>query len=99
MVARIEIGISRDETGTFHLQGESFGDSKQECLDLVEFVTKVFTEGRTTFMRVNPEADTWTDFDTKKTTHKGYVRFSFRDEPGITHRHREVVTIPFGALR
>ena len=48
-------------------------------------VPGTFAKGRTAFVRNLPEADSDTNFDTKLTKHRGYVRFSFRLEAGSWH--------------
>lgn len=97
MAARIEVVIGKDDQGTYHLIGQAIGDSKEECQALAEFVTKAFTEGRETYMRIEPESDTWKDFDTKEIQHRGYVRFSFLDHPGPIHEPERFVSIPLSA--
>lgn len=94
MAAHIEIRIGKDDQGTYHLIGKATGESKEECQTLVELAAKAFTDGRETYMRIKPESDTWTDFDTKETQHRGYVRFSFLDRPGPMHEQERFVSMP-----
>ena len=68
------------------------GNSEQAVLEAAQTVLEIFCKGRSTVIRVYPEADTYTDFDTKETKCGGYVRFSFSLEPGDWIDSPRVVT-------
>lgn len=82
---RVQVNISCDkeqEYGLHHLDASSWADTKAEALEAVQLVYKALADGRESFIRAEPEADSYTDFDTKETQHRGYARFSFFDRPG-----------------
>lgn len=57
-------------------------DSGDEAREVAEMVLNGFAGGKLTVIRAAPEAISETDFDTKETRHRGYVRFTFSDQPG-----------------
>lgn len=56
--------------------------SKEAALEATKKLTKLLAGGRLTYFRFQPEADSQTSFDTKRTSHRGYARFALFDEPG-----------------
>ena len=58
------------------------GKPAEDALTGARIVLDLFAKGRNAFIRVQPEAASDTNFDTKETKHLGYVRFSFRLEAG-----------------
>jgi hypothetical protein len=92
------IGLSKDEMGMYHVIANVDAPSKELALEGAKFIKKVFTQNRETFMRFQPEAESFTDFDTKITSHRGFVRFTVRDEPGLVHIPEPTVQISLGEL-
>jgi len=82
MTWSVTVQVSRDESGAHHVYAVSDGDNKDDSLAAVQFVKDNFVRGRLTAMRVEPEAESERDFDTKLTRHRGFVRFTFFDVPG-----------------
>jgi hypothetical protein len=77
-----QIHISKSDDGWFHVYCPTRGESVDEARAAAEFILNALASGKLTMMRSNPEADEETDFDTKQVKISGFVRFSFRDEPG-----------------
>ena len=57
-------------------------NSADEAKDAAQFIYNALAAGKLRFLRCPPEGESFTDFDTGITRHKGYTRFAFRDEPG-----------------
>lgn len=59
-----------------------------------------YAKGKLAIVRARPEATTDKDFATNEVTHKGYVRFLYKDEPGewtFTQEHpQEIRYLGFG---
>jgi hypothetical protein len=65
-----------------HVTIRTEGGGKSAALAGAMLLTKFLTESRLTYFRVTPEADSFADFTTNRTYHRGYARFSVMDEPG-----------------
>lgn len=76
------VQISRDDEGWFHVYCPTVGDSAAEAKAGAAYILNNFASDRLAFIRHEPSAESETDFDTKIEHHKGFVRFSFRDESG-----------------
>lgn len=87
--------LSADELR--HVVAWVTGPSKAGCLKGARTVLDV-VRGKWAFVRVPPEADSQYDIDFQAWRHRGYVRFSFKDEPGdwLT---RETLPMEDGASR
>lgn len=73
-----------------HCIAKVLGKTEADALSGAKAIFDLFAKGRETFIRTEPEADTYTDFDTKEKQYRGYVRFSFRLEPGSWHHQSEI---------
>lgn len=79
---KARINISDDfESEWLNLEARVLGDSKELALAGAMWIMDNFGKGRTCWVRVAPEADTFRDFDAQKDIHKGYVRFSWENVP------------------
>lgn len=76
------IDISKQDNGYYHLSASTLGSDQDEALAAAKFIKAEFSTGRSTLMRAEPEAGSDVNFDTKEELHRGYVRFTFRCEPG-----------------
>lgn len=83
--------ISKTDDGWFHVYCPTNGSSVEEALAAAEFVLKSLATGKLTMIRAEPQATAEQNFDTKETTFKGFVRFSFKDEPGEWKRRAKHV--------
>ena len=92
------IGLAKDEMGMYHVIANVDAPSKELALEGAEFIKKIFTENRETFMRFQPEAESFTDFNSRIVSHRGFVRFSFRDEPGEIRPPQPIVGFTLGEL-
>ena len=68
--------------GYFHVQARTRGSDQQRAKWMAERVLWFLAENRKAFVRAMPEAATDKNYDTGAEIHHGYVRFSFKDEPG-----------------
>ena len=93
----LNIHVSREDTGNHHVYAVSDGDTREEALAAVRLAKEVFVRDRLTAMRVEPEVESDTDFDTKETRHRGLVRFTFVDEAGECIPPRPFNTVPLSA--
>lgn len=98
MGAQLNITVSCTDDGLFHVIGESTGDSQADALKAVQMVWDRMAFGRTGITRALPEANSDTSFDTKITLHRGYVRFTFLDEPGEMLPPNSSVPISFAEV-
>jgi hypothetical protein len=80
-VATIFTGPANPD-GFFHVYATTVGSTEIHAFVAAEHVLNAFAWGRLAFIRSSPEAWTETDFDTKITHHKGFVRFSYKLEVG-----------------
>ncbi len=80
-----EIMVSDAGAGFKHLYATTEGDSKADALEGAQAIFDAFAAGKEAFIRTMPEAFSDTDFDTKITSHKGFVRFSFGPHAGSHH--------------
>ncbi len=86
--------VSEQPDGIITVECRTKGDSQAEALFGATYVLNMFAKGRFAFIRVKPEVDSYKDFDTKITHHKGYVRFHYKLEPGEWHYTDEITKIP-----
>jgi hypothetical protein len=91
------IDASALETGGYHVIGSIEADSEAEALKGAEWVINSMASGKLTLIRSRPEADTYKNFDSKKVTYRGYVRFTVFDQPGEWQMSEyAVVPLPIG---
>ncbi len=83
--AEVLISDQPNEDGFWHVEGRILGDTNGAALAGAMQIIHSYAGGKTTYVRANPESLSETDFDTEKVIHRGYVRFSFKDEPGEWH--------------
>lgn len=81
-VARIDCSDAPDADGWLHASVVVLGGLDADCLAGAQWAADFLAKGRITVFRVRPEASHETNFDTKMIKHRGYVRFSFKLEPG-----------------
>ncbi len=60
--------------------------SKERAKQAAAELSSLFTEGRETFWRAEPEGEEQKDFESGGAMRRGYARFSFRLVPGGQHR-------------
>lgn len=77
--------VSPPHDGFYPVYCRTSGDTQEKALEAAQYVLEAFALGREAFIRVKPEAHSDTDFDTKETYHRGFVRFSYKLEPGCWH--------------
>ena len=82
MAWNAEVMVSGGNEGFIHVQARVAGDTQADALKGTEVILDSMASGKVAFVRARPEAHTDTDFDTKEVLHGGYVRFTFRNEPG-----------------
>jgi hypothetical protein len=80
--AEVLISNEPNEAGFWHVQGRVMGDTNTAALAGATQIIHSYADGKLTYVRAKPEAMSEVDFDTKKVLHRGYVRFSFKNEPG-----------------
>lgn len=78
---RIELLFHVEPADTHHVTAHVSGDSLEVCLAGAAAVLSV-VKGKVAFIRIPPEADSQKDIMHDRWVHRGYVRFSFKDEPG-----------------
>jgi|SRR5580693_563577 hypothetical protein len=61
------------------------GRTAESALKGADKVLNLFAKGREAYLRVEPESYSEVDSNTKELKHAGFVRFSFRKEPGRWH--------------
>jgi hypothetical protein len=69
------------DNGVCYVIAQIIGDSNAAALAGARAILHA-VEGRTTFIRIRPEAASQKDYLEDKIVHRGYVRFSFKNEPG-----------------
>ena len=90
-----QIIVSDGGSGFKHLYATIDGDSHAEAIEGAQSIYEGFGSNRECFIRVLPEAHSETDFDTKITRHRGFVRFSFGPNDGPHHMPSENSFIGF----
>ena len=81
-----EIAVSYEPTnGLYHVTIRTDGATTEDCRILASRIIRFMAGGRTAFVRRQPEASEYVSFETQKTSHRGFARFSFRDESGNWH--------------
>lgn len=80
-VATIVTGESFD--GFYPVYVMTVGNTKEMALAGAVHVLNALAFGREALIRCEPEAFSEMDFDTKITNHGGFVRFSYKLEPGV----------------
>lgn len=78
---KVELLFHVEPADLHHVTANITGDNHQGCLRGAQAVLDV-VKGKTAFIRIPPEADIQKDFMNDCWLHRGYVRFSFKDEPG-----------------
>lgn len=78
-----DVGIFRhyEIDGTVYVVVGLEAPTKDAALDAVTKILDV-VKGRRAFVRVTPEGESQCDFMTNKWSHRGFVRFSYFNEPG-----------------
>jgi hypothetical protein len=84
--------------GFIHCQAHVEAKTNDDALSGAQYVLNLFAQGRKTFVRVPPEANRETNFDTKEDRIQGYVRFSFSLEPGEWFGPEPSAELPFGVV-
>jgi hypothetical protein len=69
-------------SAVMHCTARVKAETNDDALSGAQCVLDLFARGRKAFLRVLPEANKETDFDTKETKIEGFVRFSFSLEAG-----------------
>lgn len=78
---RIELWFHVEPPDTYQVTANVSGNSQAACLAGAAAVLNA-VKGKTAFIRIPPEADSQRDLVHDRMLHRGYVRFSFKDEPG-----------------
>lgn len=93
-VATVLTGPCMD--GWYQIYCTTVGETNDKALEGAEHVLNAFAFGRAALIRVRPESDSETDFDTKEARHAGIVRFHYRLDAGEWHYPDPTMTIPIG---
>lgn len=96
--AEVLLTPQNDESGFINCVAFVDGKSKETALQGAVKVRELFAAGREAYLRVDAGAASETSFDTKKTKHIGFVRFSFRCESGEWHYPEKSDTIQFAGF-
>jgi len=82
-----QINISNADNGFRHVHGMTTGSSAEEALHGAEVIFELICpKDREAFIRAAPEVASETDFATKETFHRGFVRFTVcPDKEGQRH--------------
>jgi hypothetical protein len=78
--------ISDPPQDWYHVYATTIGVTQQAAIEAAEFTLQLLAAHREAVIRVKPEASSHTDFDTKETRHRGFVRFSMKLDPGSWHQ-------------
>lgn len=76
------VTISPVTQGYWHVVGRIRGEALVDAQEGAQAVLDHFGKGRSVFIRTEPEAEAYKDFDTDTLRYKGYVRFAFSHAPG-----------------
>ncbi len=99
---KINLSFHEEPTGLFHVTADIRLDGQKECLLAAGTVLNA-VKGKTAFIRIPPEASSDRDIVRDVWLHCGYVRFSFKDEPGVWRYSEKQKETPeflgFGARR
>lgn len=79
--AEVRCQFYYNEGGWTHVCAESRGDTLEAAVSALKPLLRM-AEGKTAFIRVPPSGRSARDFATQKMQHRGWVRFSFKEEPG-----------------
>ena len=93
-IAEITVSQQSNISDFVHCIGKVNGFTKEDAFIGAQYILDLFAKGRSAFIRVEPSAESDTSFDTKKITHRGFVRFSFRLESGDWQYSTDEVHIP-----
>ena len=97
--AEILVSDQPGEAGFIHVQAKVLGDSMEDALTGAKQILDKYAAGKLAYIRAKPEAHSDRDFDTKIVVHRGWVRFSYKDEPGEWNYPESFMPIPsFGEL-
>jgi hypothetical protein len=85
------------------LEARVTGLTQEDALSGSQFILDLFAKGRLAYIHARPEVHSDRNSNTGEMMHCGYVRFSFRPEPGEWHDadksyEREVPLCGFGVL-
>lgn len=83
-----------NEHGFFNVYATTVGSTLSDAGTAARYVLDALAFGRTAFIRAAPEAHSETSFDTNIVQHRGFVRFSYKLEPGTWHYPDPVIKIP-----
>jgi hypothetical protein len=92
----IDMTVSMDEDPWAHVIATVWGKSRVDCEIAATKVLDRLARGRIAFIRHPPTGETQHDFCKDKDEHRGYVRFSFKDEPGEWHYRKELTGLVYG---
>lgn len=93
-VATVIASPEADENGFFNVYATTLGSTLSDALTAATYVLDAFALGRTAFIRVVPEAHSEVLYDHKITQHRGFVRFSYKLEPGTWLYPDPAIKIP-----
>lgn len=77
-----ELWLSAYAAGYTHAILRVEATTEEIALKAVTGIYEMLAGGRKRYLRTAPRASSEQDFETQETVAKGYVRFSFRTEPG-----------------
>ena len=92
--AEVLISDDPNKAGFKHVQARLLADSQDDALAGAQQILNDYATGKTAYIRAKPEAQSERDFATNFVFHRGYVRFSFKDEPGEWHYPDRSMMIP-----
>jgi hypothetical protein len=84
-VATVLTSLHPNVDGFFNVYCTTEGTSWLDAVNAAIHVLNVFAHGREAWIRVEPEASSDTDCDTKIIHHRGIVRFAYKLQPGSWH--------------
>lgn len=79
--AEVTCRLYHNEGGWTHVCAESRGDTLEIAVSALKPLLRM-AEGKTAFIRVPPTGRSDCDFAMQEMQHRGWVRFSFNEEPG-----------------
>lgn len=80
--AKVIISDNEPANGWYHVYATIDGSTEAFAIAGAEQIQNLLSKGRKSLIRVPPEVYSETDFDTKTTRHRAFVRFSFSLENG-----------------
>jgi hypothetical protein len=84
--------------GIVHFEVRTLADTKEDALKAAQYMFKILTGGRESFVRAYPEAYSETDFDSKEIRHGAYARFGVLTTPDKqTDLTKQIAQLPLSA--